>query len=65
MYRKMIRLLLSSPLGLLFISLVPTTAQQTGTKCPPAPGRSETCVCQTDDGVIDMTSLSKSDGTAM
>ena len=52
-------------LGLTFVLVVPSTAQQTGTRCPPAPGRSETCVCKSDKGVIDVTSLSKSDGTAM
>ena len=56
---------LSASLGLIFIVfIVPSTGQQTGTRCPPAPGRSETCVCKTDKGVIDMTSLSNSDGSA-
>ena len=53
-------------LGLIFAVVVhvPSVAQQTGIRCPPAPGRSETCVCKTDKGVIDMTSLSNSDGSA-
>lgn len=58
-------LFLSGLLGLIFLVVAPCAAQQTGTRCPPAPGRSETCVCKTDKGVIDVTSLSKSDGTAM
>ena len=55
---------LSILLGLIFLFAVPSAAQQTGTRCPPAPGRSETCVCQTDRGVIDLTSLSNRDGSA-
>ena len=55
---------LSVLLGLIFLFAVPSAAQQTGRKCPPAPGRTESCVCQTDKGVIDMTSLSNRDGTA-
>lgn len=38
-------------------------AGPTGTRCPPAPGRSETCVCMTDKGVVDLTSLSRKDGS--
>ena len=49
---------LSVLLGLVFLFAVPSAAQQTGKRCPPAPGRTESCVCQTDKGVIDMTSLS-------
>ena len=53
-------------LGLIFavVVCVPAVAQQTGTRCPPAPGRSETCVCKTDKGVIDMTALSNLNGSA-
>ena len=57
-------------LGLLLVVLLrllcvpsPVVAGPTGTQCPPAPGRSETCVCQSDKGIIDLTPLSKSDGT--
>ena len=52
---------------LLFQSLMLTPlslADPTGTKCPPAPGRTESCVCQAQDGVIDITLLSKTDGKA-
>ena len=53
---------------LIFIQIVvlvlPSSADPTGTKCAPAPGRSESCVCQTKDGIIDMTSLSNDNGTA-
>ena len=55
------------PLVSLFLLMVPglILAGPTGTKCPPAQGRSETCVCQpTGGGVIDMTPLSNVDGTA-
>ena len=45
-------------------AVLPCEADPTGTKCPAVPGRSETCVCKTDKGVIDLTSLSKKDGTA-
>ena len=34
-----------------------------GTQCAQAPGREETCVCKTEGGVIDLTSLSNKDGT--
>ena len=49
-------------LSLLLVS--PTLAQPTGTKCPPAPGRTETCVCQAPGGIIDLTPLSNTNGTA-
>lgn len=39
-------------------------ADPTGTRCPPAPGRSESCVCKTNKGVIDLTVFSNKDGTA-
>ena len=40
-------------------------AQATGKRCPPVKGReSETCVCQSDKGIIDLSSLSSTtDGT--
>ena len=43
-----------------------TSADPTGTKCPPAQGRAETCVCQprAEGGIIDMTPLSNTNGTA-
>ena len=34
----------------------------TGTQCNPPEGRSDTCVCQTSDGVIDLTGLANDDG---
>lgn len=37
-------------------------AVPTGTQCSPPEGRSETCVCQTPDGVIDLTGLANYDG---
>ena len=37
-------------------------ADPTGTQCSPPEGRSETCVCQTSDGVIDLTGLANDDG---
>ena len=53
-------------LGLTWTSITLTSpavgADPTGTRCPPAPGRSESCVCKTDKGVIDLTSLSRKDG---
>ena len=58
-------LTLSVLLGLVFVQVVPSLAQPTGTLCPSAPGRSESCVCKSDKGVIDVTSLSKKDGTPM
>jgi hypothetical protein len=33
-------------------------------RCPPVDGRSETCVCQHDKGIIDVTPLANHDGTA-
>ena len=57
-------LMLSVLLGLAFVLVVPSVAQPTGTRCPSAPGRSETCVCKTDKGIIDVTPLSRKDGTA-
>ena len=47
-------------LSLLLVS--PTLAQPTGTKCPPASGRTETCVCQAPGGIINLTPLSNTDG---
>lgn len=39
-------------------------AVPTGTRCPPVKGRErETCVCQTDKGVIDLTPVATTDGT--
>jgi hypothetical protein len=46
------------------VLVLPSSADPTGTKCAPALGRSETCVCQTQDGIIDMTSLSNGNETA-
>lgn len=37
-------------------------ADPTGTQCNPPPGRTETCVCEAADGVIDLTGLSSEDG---
>ena len=51
-------------LGLVLVPASPSAAAKTGTKCPPAPGRTETCVCKTSEGVIDMTPFANSDGTA-
>jgi hypothetical protein len=55
-------LLLFVLLGLLCLPSVVVTTPS-GTRCPPAPGRSETCVCKSDKGIIDLTPLSKNDGT--
>ena len=49
---------------LLVVTSPLTSAGPTGTKCPTAPGRPETCVCQAKDGIIDMTPLSNTNGTA-
>ena len=39
-------------------------AVPTGTRCPSLRGReAETCVCQTEKGVIDLTPLASTDGT--
>ena len=38
-------------------------ADPSGSKCPPASGRGETCVCQADGGIIDRTPFSNTDGT--
>ena len=39
-------------------------AVPTGTRCPQVKGReAETCVCQTDMGVIDLTPIASTDGT--
>ncbi len=45
-------------------STEPSTPSPGSHKCPPAEGRSETCVCQHDKGIIDVTSLANDDGTA-
>ena len=53
-------------IGLLLAVLLGPSAVVTspsGTRCPPAPGRSETCVCKLDKGIIDLTPLSNTDGT--
>lgn len=42
--------------------LITVTADPTGTQCSPPEGSSDTCVCQTADGVVDLTSLSSEDG---
>ena len=45
-------------------SLLPCVAVPTGTKCPPVKGREvETCVCQSDKGIIDLTSIASTDGS--
>lgn len=33
-------------------------ADPSGAKCEPVPRRIETCICQTQDGLVDMTTLS-------
>ena len=50
--------------SLVLLQVLPASADPTGTKCAPAPGRTETCVCQTQGGVIDMTSLANINETA-
>ena len=41
------------------------SAGPSGTKCPPAPGRPETCVCEPfDQFVVDVTPYSNTNGTA-
>ena len=37
-------------------------AEPTGTQCSAPPDKPETCVCKTDDGIIDLTTLSNDDG---
>ena len=49
--------------SLLLCIAVSYATAQTGTRCPAVPGRSETCVCQHQEGVIDMTSLANKDNT--
>ena len=46
------------------VMLLPSTADPSGIKCAPVPGKTETCVCQTQDGIIDMTPLSNDNETA-
>ena len=53
--------------SLFFVLLVVpiTSAFPNGTKCPPAKGRPETCVCQpSNQNLVDMTPLSNTNGTA-
>lgn len=58
-------MMMVSLLSLLLLLMVPlASADPSGTKCPPAQGRSETCVCQAKEGIIDMTPLSNTNGTA-
>ena len=42
----------------------PATPSPGSHRCPPVDGRSETCVCQHDKGIIDVTPLANDDGTA-
>ena len=63
LYQKML-IVCTILLGLVLVPVVPSAAAKTGTKCPPAPGRTESCVCKTDKGVIDMTPFANTDGTA-
>ncbi len=42
--------------------LATVVADPTGTQCNQPDGRYETCVCQTSDGVIDLTGLANDDG---
>ena len=56
--------LLALLVGLTCLMSSVVDADPTGTRCPPAPGRSESCVCKTDKGVIDLTVFSNKDGTA-
>ena len=55
-------LVFSGVLVLLFALVVPSLSQ-TGTPCPPVPGK-PSCVCKSDKGIIDLTSLANTDGTA-
>ena len=41
-----------------------TADDPSGSRCPSASGREETCVCQADGGIIDLTPYSNTDGTA-
>ena len=45
------------------VQVVPSTADPTGTRCPPVQGVTETCVCKSDKGVIDLRYLANNDGT--
>ena len=40
-----------------------TADDPSGSRCPSASGREETCVCQADGGIIDLTPYSNTDGT--
>ena len=42
--------------------LAVVVADPTGTQCSQPEGRYESCVCQTPDGVVDLTSFSNEDG---
>jgi hypothetical protein len=42
--------------------LFTVVADPTGTQCSPPEGSYDTCVCQTSDGVVDLTSFSSEDG---
>jgi hypothetical protein len=56
---SLVALLLCQESLVLLCAAVPT-----GTRCPPVKGReAETCVCQTDMGVIDLTPIASTDGT--
>jgi hypothetical protein len=51
----------------LLLLIVPSlaAAHPNGTKCPPAKGRPETCVCQpTNQDLVDLTPLANTNGTA-
>ena len=57
-----LRLSLSFLLLAIAIASREVAGDPTGTQCKSASGREETCVCQTESGIIDLTPLSKSDG---
>ena len=44
------------------LNLVYLSAGQTGTRCTPVPDR-PSCVCNSPDGIIDLTKIASSDGT--
>ena len=46
----------------LHCQLAVVMADPTGSQCSQPAGRSDTCVCETSDGVIDLTGLANDDG---
>ncbi len=50
--------------SLLWVELCPTLSEPTGEMCPEVDENSESCVCRSPEGILDLRELSNRNGTA-